>query len=205
MSIYGEYEEVLEKIKDDLLSRLKRLNEEEKEREERKLYEYIIARIKTDESVREKCKRRGFPVTSESALLKLTDSIGIRVICGFLDDVYRVVDRIKAFDDCELVEEKDYILNAKPNGYRSYHMIMEVEVPYRDIRGNLPGRYFVEFQVRTIAMDTWASLEHEIKYKRRVENQAMITSELKKCADELAACDLSLRTIRNLINQKEGE
>jgi putative GTP pyrophosphokinase len=84
-------------------------------------------------------------------------------------------------------------------------MIMEVEVPYRDIRGNLPGRYFVEFQVRTIAMDTWASLEHEIKYKRRVENQAMITSELKKCADELAACDLSLRTIRNLINQKEGE
>lgn len=202
MSIYGAYEATLEQITEEMISRLYRLKERPEE-EGGRLFTYVTSRIKTDESVCEKCSRRGLPFTTLSALTGIYDSIGIRVICRFLDDVYLVVDEIKKFDRCRLVEEKDYIRDAKPNGYRSYHLIVEIEVPYPDVRGERPGHYYVEFQVRTIAMDTWANLEHEIKYKRDVQNQKIITAELKKCADQLASCDLSLQTLRRLIASKE--
>ena len=97
-------------------------------------------------------------------------------------------------------EEKDYIKNVKPNGYRSYHLIVEITAPYEDILGNNPGKFFAEIQVRTIAMDSWASLEHQMKYKHDIKNPELIVKELKRCADELAACDVSMQTIRNLIN-----
>ena len=98
------------------------------------------------------------------------------------------------------VKYKDYIKNVKPNGYRSYHLIVEITAPYEDILGNNPGKFFAEIQVRTIAMDSWASLEHQMKYKHDIKNPELIVKELKRCADELAACDVSMQTIRNLIN-----
>ena len=82
-------------------------------------------------------------------------------------------------------------------------MILAVTVPYEDVLGQLPGTYFVEIQLRTLAMDSWASLEHEMKYKKNIKNPEMISRELKRCADELASCDLSMQTIRNLIKEEE--
>lgn len=104
-----------------------------------------------------------------------------------------------------MVKEKDYITNAKPNGYRSYHMILDITVPEQDVDGNIPGHYFVEIQLRTIAMDNWASLEHEMKYRHQIKNPEMIGKELKRAADELASCDISMQTIRQLIREDDNE
>ena len=153
---------------------------------------------------------KGLPETPYSALNVITDAIGIRIVTRFIDDIYAIIHHLKASSDLTVVTEKDYIRNAKPNGYRSYHMILKAAVPYEDVRGNFPGEYYVEIQLRTIAMDMWASLEHQLKYKQNISNASMITSELKRCADELASCDVSMQTIRTLINgdatkqQKEG-
>ena len=200
MSIYGEYEGTLQQIMEDIEGRLFAYQERVKSETNENAYEHILARIKTDESMREKCIRKGLPETAESALSKLTDAIGIRVICSFVDDVFNIVDYIRSFDDCEIIEEKDYIRHAKPNGYRSYHMILGVHTSESDVMGNTPGTFYVELQIRTIAMDTWAALEHRMKYKKDIPNQELLVGELKRVADELASCDLSMQTIRELIN-----
>ncbi len=98
-----------------------------------------------------------------------------------------------------IYNEKDFVYHAKPNGYRSYHLIIEVATPFEDCLGQQPGTYFIEIQLRTIAMDSWASLEHQMKYKHDINNPERLVKELKRCADELASCDLSMQTIRNLI------
>ena len=167
------------------------------------LYEHLIGRVKRPESMIEKCQRKELPVTPKSALKENRDSVGIRVVCNFIDDIYTCIDLIKEWNDVEIVKQKDYITNAKPNGYRSYHMILDVERPEEDIVGNTPGHYYVEVQLRTIAMDTWASLEHEMKYKHKIKNPEMIGKELKRVADELASCDVSMQTLRHLIREED--
>ena len=164
-----------------------------------KLFEHFLARIKTNESMIEKCQRKQLPLTAQSALKEIRDAIGIRIICGFVDDIYKMVAILKTLDGVNVYNEKDYIYNAKPNGYRSYHLILEIDTPFEDCLGQQPGKYFVEVQLRTIAMDSWASLEHQMKYKHDIKNPERIAKELKRCADELASCDLSMQTIRNLI------
>ena len=201
MSIYGKYEQALFFVMDAMTERIKTFDRENTKAGRGHIYEHLEARVKANGSMREKCDRKGLPQNEHSALAVITDSVGIRVICNFIDDIYRNVSHIKGFDDVTVVEEKDYIKKAKPNGYRSYHMIVAVLAPYKDIDGNLPGRFFVLIQRRTISMVTWASLEHEMKYKRDVKNAEMITSELKRCADELASCDISLQTLRDLIRE----
>lgn len=198
-SIYGKYKDNLELILKNIVGRINEYTDEEYDRSGIKLHEHMIARVKSEDSMREKCDRRGLPQTPVSALHELTDSIGIRIICSFIDDVYENVRLIKSFPNLEVVQEKDYIKHAKPNGYRSYHMIIKVQTPFEDVLGNDPGEYFIEIQLRTIAMDSWASLEHKMKYKKNINNSDLIVSELKRCADELAACDVSMQTIRNLI------
>ena len=131
------------------------------------------------------------------------EAIGFRIVYRFIDDIYTNIEYIRKLPTCCVVEEKEYVRHAKPNGYRSYHMILAVTVPYEDVLGQLPGTYFVEIQLRTLAMDSWASLEHEMKYKKNIKNPEMISRELKRCADELASCDLSMQTIRNLIKEEE--
>lgn len=200
--IYGEYRDNLQTILDSVVDRIVSFSDEEYARSGIKLHEHLIARVKSEDSMREKCDRRGLPQTPQSALNELTDSIGIRIICSFIDDVYENVRLLHSFDDIEVVLEKDYIKHAKPNGYRSYHMIIKVKTPFPDVMGRTPGEYYAEIQLRTIAMDSWAALEHQMKYKRHIANSELIVSELKRCADELAACDVSMQTIRNLILQQ---
>lgn len=198
-SMYGEYRESMESILTELVQRLEKHNQEIFQQTGEKGYEHLEARIKSDQSMRDKLRSRGLPEDTWHALRSLKDSIGLRVVCSFRDDVYHMVEYIRNFPEVKVVEEKDYIRKAKPNGYRSYHMILDVTAPFPDIEGKNPGHYYVEIQLRTIAMDTWASLEHKIRYKKDIPNQKILAEELKRCADELASCDLSMQTIRDLI------
>ena len=200
-SIYGEYAQYLPKILQEITDPIIAANITSKKETGFKLYEHFISRIKESDSMREKCRRKNLPETSRSALKEIRDSIGIRIVCGFVDDIYKTIDVIKAIPDVSIYNEKDYILNAKPNGYRSYHLILQMETDFPDVLGNDKGTYFVEVQLRTIAQDSWASLEHQMKYKHDIKNPEMITCELKRCADELASCDLTMQTIRNLIQE----
>ena len=201
--IYGGFRPVLEQIKKTFEQRIADYTAEEYEKTGIKIYEHLIARVKSGESALEKCTRKGLPQTPHSVMKVLTDSIGIRIVCSFIDDIYANIEKIRAFPDCRVIEEKDYILHAKPNGYRSYHMILEYTAPFADADGNDPGTFYIEIQLRTIAMDSWAALEHKLKYKKNIANQELIVAELKRCADELASCDLSMTTIRDLIEHAD--
>lgn len=198
-SIYGRFRPILEEIKNDFVQRISDYTAREYEKTGIKIYEHLVARVKSEKSMEDKCHRKGCSATPHTALKVLRDSIGIRIICSFIDDIYANINKIHEFPDCNIIEEKDYIRHAKPNGYRSYHMILEYTAPFADVDGNDPGSFFIEVQLRTIAMDSWASLEHKLKYKKHIANQELIVAELKRCADELASCDLSMTTIREMI------
>ena len=161
--------------------------------------EYITSRVKSEDSTKEKLKRKKLPINLEIAITKIYDVAGIRIICAYIDDVYTVVKMLKKFKDLKILKEKDYIKNPKPNGYRSYHIVFQVPL---DIAGEFHP-VNIEIQIRTIAMDFWASLEHEMKYKKNIKNQKMIVEELKRCADEIATTDINMQAIRNMINAKE--
>ena len=201
--IYGKYGVYLPKILEDLSQRIQEANDRVKQETGQKLFEHFNARIKQAASMEEKCQRKNLPRVPESALKEIRDVIGIRIVCGFIEDIYQTIEVLRQLEGCEIVLEKDYIRAAKPNGYRSYHLILEVETPYEDCHGQNPGRYFVEIQLRTIAMDSWASLEHQMKYKHEIKDSKRIVRELKRCADELASCDVTMQTIRNLIRESE--
>ena len=200
-SIYEAYEQYLPLILEDFTQKIKTAALEHKKTTSFKLYEHFHARIKTSDSMVEKCQRKNLPLSAESALKQIRDAIGIRIITGFVDDIYQIIDFIRQMPGIHIFKEKDYINQVKPNGYRSYHLILEVETPYPDCYGETLGKYFIEVQLRTIAMDSWASLEHQMKYKHEIKNPERIERELKRCADELASCDLTMQTIRNLIQE----
>ena len=153
--------------------------------------EAIKSRIKTPESIVSKMKRKGLPINMNSLMYYIEDVAGIRVICSFIDDIYEVADMLVSQDDIKLLTVKDYIKNPKPNGYRSYHMIVEVPVFFANRRQNMK----VEVQLRTIAMDFWASLEHKMKYKKDIEGSGEIVAELKHCADHIAELDKRMQEI----------
>ncbi len=188
-SIYGDHLSELIRVKEDLEAKIGTLREKLAQEYGSDPVEHCNARIKSEESMREKCRRKGLPETTESALLKIHDAVGLRVVCAFVSDVYQVRDYLVSLPECELVEEKDYIRHSKPNGYRSYHIILKVF-----------EKYYAEIQIRTISMDTWAALEHHLKYKKELgDNADLMISELKRCADELAATDMSMQTLRDMI------
>lgn len=155
--------------------------------------EHIKHRIKTPESLKEKLKQRNLPITMEAAEKNIHDIVGFRIVCTFVGEVFNIVNEIKKSEDITVIMDKDYINMPKPNGYRSYHMIIAFS------EGEQAGIPF-EIQLRTIAMDSWASLEHQLKYKHNIKNEAIITTELKRCADEIASTDLSMQSLRNMIN-----
>ena len=202
-SIYGSYGPALDATLNDIIGRIQAYSDDMKKKTGEAAYEHLIYRIKSENSMREKCDRKGLPQTADSALHDIGDAIGIRIVCCFLDDISRAIDFLKSLDGVRIVEEKDYIRHVKPNGYRSYHVILELEEPYEDVTGANPGHFYAEVQLRTIAMDSWASLEHQMKYKHDIKNPELIVRELKRCADELASCDVSMQTIRNLIHAQE--
>lgn len=155
----------------------------------------ILSRRKKTLSIFEKLERQGDELTLSSIQENLNDVAGIRVICGFIDDIYKVAKMLARQDDVRLIQVKDYIKNPKPNGYRSYHMIIEVPVFFSNEK--LPMR--VEVQIRTVAMNYWASLEHKMKYKQDIENAGEIMDMLKECADTIAETDKKMLTIREMI------
>jgi putative GTP pyrophosphokinase len=161
--------------------------------------EHYKARIKSAKSMKEKLKRKNIPVTVESALSQIHDAAGIRVICTFVDDIYWIANMLRNQKDIKVAKEKDYIKSPKPNGYRSYHMILQVPIHLE----NRIEKVYCELQIRTIAMDCWASLEHQLKYKKNIPNDKMIIGELKRCSDEIASTDLNFQTIRDMITQIE--
>ena len=202
--IYGNFTETLFAVKKKLELQILAWNEEAAQRGEHKFFEHLTSRVKTERSMRDKLLRRGLEETTENALCRLTDAIGLRIVTRFVDDIYRVKAKLAALPGVEIAEEKDYIQNVKPSGYRSLHLILHCETDAPDFYGRVPGQFFVEVQIRTIAMDSWASLEHEMHYKREGGNRALIAAELKHVADDLASCDLSMQTIRNMIRKEEA-
>lgn len=153
------------------------------------------SRIKAKKSIEDKLKRLGQRDGVTNARDYLQDIAGIRVICYFVDDIYNVAAGLKRQSDLVLVKERDYIATPKPNGYRSYHMVVEVPVFFLDSKQ--PMR--VEIQLRTVAMDFWASLEHEMKYKKQIKNSAVISEELRRCAETIAETDEKMLELRRQI------
>jgi len=153
--------------------------------------EMIKSRIKKPASIMEKLKRKNYPVTMESILNNLNDVAGVRVICSFIDDIYEVAEMFAKQDDVRVIEIKDYIKSPKPNGYRSYHMIIEIPVFFAKRKQYMR----VEVQLRTIAMDFWASLEHKMKYKKDNPNIEKLEEELKECAEIIAKTDEKMQNI----------
>ena len=199
-SIYGDNLEAMEQMRTQIAEQLDAFRRAIGEQTDFDPIEHCLSRIKGEESMREKCRRRGIPETTRSALVDIKDSIGFRVVCAFRSDVYLVRDYLAKLDGFEVVEEKDYIRDAKPNGYRSYHMILRTTDGRAPVGCGQADGFFVEVQLRTISMDTWAALEHHMKYKKQTPaNEKLIVSELKRCADELASTDLSMQALRDLI------
>ena len=152
--------------------------------------------------MKQKLQRRGFPVTLQSAAENVFDAAGVRMVCPFMQDIDRTAELIRELPGIQIREERDYICAPKPNGYRSYHMLLAM--PLRFL-GSSAVTVWMEIQLRTIAMDCWASIEHQLKYKQDIPEQALIVQELKRCADKITATDLSLQTIRDLIEHHERE
>ncbi|MCD8121119.1 MAG: GTP pyrophosphokinase family protein [Clostridiales bacterium] len=180
----------------EVKTKLEVLNDELSIRHQRNPIEMIKSRVKRPSSIVDKLERRGHPVTLESMQKNLDDIAGIRVICSFLDDIYTVSDMLVRQDDVTVIAIKDYIKNPKPNGYRSYHLIIEVPVYFSNEKRNIR----VEVQVRTIAMDFWASLDHQLKYKKNIQVDAdQISEELRQCAETIAQTDQRMLQIRKSI------
>lgn len=179
----------------EVKTKLEVLNDELSVRNKRNPIEVIKSRVKKPMSIIEKLQRRGLEPSLESMVEYLDDVAGIRVICTYVDDIYAVAKMLARQDDVKVLAIKDYIKNPKPNGYRSYHMIIEIPVFFSDRKQSMR----VEVQIRTIAMDFWASLDHQLKYKKVIPEADEISMELKECADIIAQTDQKMLEIRKKI------
>jgi putative GTP pyrophosphokinase len=168
------------------------LNEEMSILFDRNPIESIKSREKSFESIFTKLQRKGLPMTEASIANNINDIAGIRVICSFQEDVYKLTDALLQQDDVTLIIKKDYIRNPKENGYRSMHLIVEIPI----FLAKRKKMMRVEIQLRTIAMDYWASLEHKLKYKQEVDDAAHVIQELKDCADIIALVDRRMENLR---------
>ena len=161
--------------------------------QERNPIESIKTRIKSLDSIIEKLNRRGFEVSVDSIERNLCDVAGLRVICSFPSDVYELADVFLHQDDIILIEKKDYIANPKPNGYRSLHLIIAIPIFLHDQKKMMT----VEVQMRTIGMDWWASLEHEITYKKNISGDGNLHMRLLECAKTSYEIDCEMERIYN--------
>ena len=176
-------------------TKLNVLNAEFTMKNNRNPFESIKSRIKTPKSILEKLQRKGFEISETGIEENKADVAGIRVICSFPDDIYATAKMLTDQDDIRVIQVKDYIINPKPNGYRSLHLILEVPIFLSNEKKNMK----VEVQFRTIAMDFWASLEHKLKYKKNIENAEEISKELQRCAEASSQLDLRMQALRDRI------
>ena len=182
-------------------TKLNVLNEEFSLRHDRNPINDIRSRLKNHLSIKEKLERRGLELTPESIEENLSDVAGIRVICSFPEDVYTISNALLSQDDVTLIEKKDYIRNPKKNGYRSLHLIVKVPIFLAHEKRSMK----VEIQLRTIAMDVWASLEHQLHYKKDFDFTEEMANELIYCASLSAELDSRMDALRNLVSLSEKE
>ncbi|MBQ8031254.1 MAG: GTP pyrophosphokinase family protein [Butyrivibrio sp.] len=177
------------------------LNEEFQEVHRYNPIEHVKARVKVPESIVKKLKRNGYESTIENMVRYVNDIAGIRIICSFTSDIYRIAEMISNQKDIQVLTVKDYIMNPKASGYRSYHMIVSLPVYLCDRIVNVK----VEIQIRTVAMDFWASLEHKIQYKFEGKAPQHINAELHECAAMVANLDEKMLQLNDEILAVEAE
>lgn len=183
----------------EVRTRLEVLNREVALKKNRNPFESIKSRLKKPVSIYEKIKSRRIPFSVDNIEKYLTDVAGLRVICSFIDDIYSIRDCLKLQDDVNIIQEKDYIAHPKANGYRSLHLILEVPIYLMQEKKFMR----VELQFRTIAMDFWASVEHNMKYKKEIRNAESIVEELRYSADLINQLDRRMMQIRDRIELNE--
>ena len=184
----------------ELQTKLEVLNDEFSIENKRNPISFIKTRVKKPESIYRKLQKLGYEFSAENIQEQLNDVAGIRVVCAFIDDIYTVADLLASQDDIKILQIKDYIKNPKPNGYRSYHMIVEVPVFFS--RGKTPMR--AEIQIRTNGMDFWATLEHQLRYKKGIEEMEgydQISAELLESAHAMIEMDNEMQHIKDMIGQ----
>ena len=181
----------------EIQTKLEVLNTEYNVRMRRNPIVSIHTRLKQASSIMEKMERLGVKFSPANVEQTLNDVAGVRVICSYLDDIYTLADALTRQDDVTLLRFKDYIGTPKPNGYRSLHLIVSIPVFFAESKRNMK----VEVQIRTVAMDYWAELEHQLRYKQEVPDEGEITAGLKACAEEMAGIDQRMLDIRRRIEE----
>jgi putative GTP pyrophosphokinase len=184
----------------EVRTKLENLDEEFQLRHKRNPIHHMQSRLKTVQSITEKLQRRNLPVSFASAAENLYDIAGIRVICSYISDIYTVADLLKNQDDIVLIKEQDYITTPKKNGYRSLHLVLQVPVFLAEGKVWVP----VEVQIRSIAMDLWASLDHQLRYKEPQRIPKELSAELLRTAKDMAEIDLRMQRIYNMVEKLEG-
>lgn len=181
-------------------TKFKVLNEQFSLQYDRNPIEGIKTRLKSHDGILKKLNKKDLPFTLESVEENIKDIAGVRVICSFPEDIYMLADCLLNQDDIKLIEKKDYIKNPKKSGYRSLHLIIEVPIFLQNEKKSMK----VEVQLRTIAMDFWASLEHKLRYKKNIapEEAEIISKELLECSEISADLDKRMEDIRNRIDKK---
>ena len=195
-SLYDMQKDYRAAIK-EISTKLEILNDEFQSNHAKNPIHTMKSRTKSPKSIVEKLSRKNFPLEIESARINLDDIAGVRIICPYIDDIYTVKALLEAQDDIELIRITDYIKNPKKNGYRSLHIIVKVPVFFSDHKKHIK----VEVQIRTIAMDFWASLEHQLRYKA-VDPETIpehVARELKQCAETIAETDLRMQEIHKQV------
>lgn len=177
------------------------LNEEYSMIHERNPISSIKTRLKSFDSIMEKLERKNLEKSVDAIIENLSDIAGVRVVCSFTDDVYSLADSLLKQDDITLIEKKDYIKHPKANGYRSLHLIVEVPIFLSDEKRMMK----VEIQLRTIAMDFWASLEHQLRYKKDVEFTEEMAEELYECAKYSADLDGRMNALRKKVDIQKND
>ena len=181
-----------------LQTRLEVLNDEFQVMYARNPIHHIESRLKTSRSIVDKLRRKGLPVSMRSAMENINDIAGIRVVCCYIDDVYRVEEMLLRQTDMELVKRQDYIAQPNYNGYRSLHLDLRVPVFLSDRTEHV----LAEVQIRTVAMDFWASLEHDLRYKADKDRLPPgINEEMLRCADEIAVIDREMQDMYRRIHE----
>ncbi len=183
----------------EIEAKFKVLNEQFSLQHERNPIESIKTRLKSFDSIREKLERKGYPLTAQSIWDNLNDVAGIRIVCSFIDDIHMLAYCLISQDDVKLIEIKDYINEPKKNGYRSLHLIVEVPIFLCDDKRLVRA----EVQLRTIAMESWAKLEHRMRYKKNLSEDilAQTHDELWECAEISNQLDRKMQAIRNIIEK----
>lgn len=172
-------------------AKLEILNKEFQYCNDRNPIESIKSRVKSSDSIIKKMKKKGLPLTISGMMTNIYDIAGVRVVCPFISDVYHVARMLMNQTDVEVLRVKDYIENPKENGYRSLHLIVMVDVFFSEEKRKVP----IEIQFRTIAMNFWASTEHQLRYKKEREFTADMHKQLRRCADLMARADRKMQRL----------